>query len=110
MKLKKIIYFQGDKDYEFDAGIYRDSETHGAEDVSVYARGPMSHLFRGTHEQTYIAHVLMYASCLGENKKHCTNPWVYPGCVGNGAAGLNMTITKGLFSLFVYLSVLRRLF
>ena len=41
------------------------SETHAGEDVAIYARGPMSHLFHGVHEQSYIAHVMMYASCVG---------------------------------------------
>ena len=29
-------------------------ETHGGEDVVIYAKGPGSHLFRGTREQNYI--------------------------------------------------------
>jgi len=41
------------------------SETHGGEDVPIYARGPMSHLFHGVQEQSYIAHVMAYASCVG---------------------------------------------
>ncbi len=42
--------------------------THGAEDVGIYASGPMAHLFHGTHEEPYVAHVMKYAACLGENK------------------------------------------
>ena len=49
----------------FDAGIPRESETHAGEDVGIYAQGPMAHLFHGTHEQSYIAHVAMYALCVG---------------------------------------------
>ena len=48
-------------------------ETHGGEDVAVYARGPMSHLFHGVQEQNYIAHAMAYASCVGSNKKHCSS-------------------------------------
>ena len=51
--------------YQQDAGIYTDSETHGGEDVAVYSTGPMSHLFHGVHENSYVAHVMMYASCIG---------------------------------------------
>lgn len=47
------------------------SETHAGEDVAIYARGPMSHLFHGTHEQTYIAHVMAYASCVGLYSDPC---------------------------------------
>jgi hypothetical protein len=48
-------------------------ETHGAEDVAVYARGPMAHLFTGVQEQSYIAHAMAYAACVGRNKEHCTD-------------------------------------
>ncbi len=41
------------------------SETHGGEDVAIYARGPMGHLFEGTVEQSYIPHAMAYAACIG---------------------------------------------
>ena len=53
------------------AAVPLEKETHGGEDVPIYARGPMSHLFHATHEQNYIAHVMAYASCVGINKQHC---------------------------------------
>ncbi|XP_060579729.1 alkaline phosphatase-like [Ruditapes philippinarum] len=49
----------------FPSGIPLSSETHGAEDVSVYAKGPMSHLVQGVQEQTYFAYVMAYAACIG---------------------------------------------
>ena len=36
------------------------SETHGAEDVAIFARGPMAHLIHKTHEQSYIAYMMRY--------------------------------------------------
>lgn len=48
-------------------------ETHGGEDVAVYAIGPMSHLFNGVQEQSYIAHAMAYASCVGDDKTHCNH-------------------------------------
>lgn len=39
--------------------------THGGDDVGVYAIGPHSHLFTGVYEQHYLAHAMMYATCLG---------------------------------------------
>lgn len=33
----------------------------------------MAHLFHSLHEQSYIAHVMAYASCVGSNLKHCEN-------------------------------------
>ncbi|PVD34537.1 hypothetical protein C0Q70_05812 [Pomacea canaliculata] len=40
-------------------------ETHGGEDVGIYATGPMAHLFHGVHEQHYITHVMAFASRVG---------------------------------------------
>lgn len=47
-------------------------ETHGGEDVAVFAKGPMAHLLHGVHEQNYIPHVMAYAGCIGQNREHCT--------------------------------------
>lgn len=37
------------------------SETHGGEDVALYAAGPWAHLFGGTLEQHWIYHVMKHA-------------------------------------------------
>nr|XP_002129634.1 alkaline phosphatase-like [Ciona intestinalis] len=63
----------GAKDYLQQSGVPLYSESHGGEDVAILARGPMSHLFHGVHQQSYVAHVMRYASCVGENKAHCEN-------------------------------------
>ncbi|WP_250461747.1 alkaline phosphatase [Microbulbifer litoralis] len=34
-------------------------ETHGGEDVGIWARGPGSHLLTGTNEQNYVFHVMV---------------------------------------------------
>lgn len=49
-------------------------ETHGGEDVAVYATGPMSHLFTGVNEQHYLAYAMAYAACIGNAayKADCT--------------------------------------
>ena len=57
--------------FKQDAGVPLESETHGGEDVAVFARGPMSHLFTGLHEQHYIAHAIGYASCVAWNTELC---------------------------------------
>ena len=41
-------------------------ESHGGEDVAIYAGGPMAHLFHGVQEQHYIYHVM--AEALGLNR------------------------------------------
>ncbi|KAL3869103.1 hypothetical protein ACJMK2_041828 [Sinanodonta woodiana] len=55
-----------DKHYHQQAAVPLSSETHGGDDVAIFARGPMSHLFTGVHEQNYIAHLMAYASCVGD--------------------------------------------
>lgn len=40
------------------------SETHGGEDVAVFARGPQAHLVHGVQEQSFVAHVMAFAACL----------------------------------------------
>jgi len=37
------------------------SETHGGEDVAIYARGPWAHLIHGVQEQSYIYYVMKHA-------------------------------------------------
>ncbi|MGH0144688.1 UNVERIFIED_CONTAM: hypothetical protein FKN15_036172 [Acipenser sinensis] len=59
------------KDYVQQSSVLLDKETHGGEDVAVFARGPMAHLFHGVQEQNYVAHAMAYAACVGENQGHC---------------------------------------
>ncbi|XP_064099757.1 alkaline phosphatase-like [Macrobrachium nipponense] len=64
--------------------VPRKYETHGGEDVPVYAQGPGSHLFTGTIEQTYIAHAIAHSACISEDVSHCEKPPSDDAC----AAGL----------------------
>ena len=49
-----------------EALVPRKSETHGGEDVAIYATGPGAHLVTGTNEQSVIFHVINYAGNLFE--------------------------------------------
>ncbi|XP_029358447.1 alkaline phosphatase, tissue-nonspecific isozyme isoform X2 [Echeneis naucrates] len=62
-----------ENDYQAQAAVPLSMETHGGEDVAVFAKGPLAHLFHGVHEQNYIPHVMAYAACIGQNKKHCVS-------------------------------------
>ena len=44
--------------------VPRESETHGGEDVAIYATGPGSHLVTGSNEQSIIFHVMNHAGNL----------------------------------------------
>ncbi len=48
-------------DYKQVALVPMDYETHGGEDVALYAIGPMSQLFSGTLEQHWVFHALKYS-------------------------------------------------
>lgn len=48
-------------DYLQEATVPLDSETHGGEDVPVFAIGPSSHLVRGVQEQNVIFHIMLAA-------------------------------------------------
>ena len=50
--------------YHQEALIPRDSETHGGEDVAIFATGQGAHLVTGVNEQNVIFHIMMYASGL----------------------------------------------
>ncbi|XP_061394794.1 membrane-bound alkaline phosphatase-like [Musca vetustissima] len=55
----------------FPATVPLSTETHGGEDVGVFASGPWSHLFTGVYEQNTIPHMMAYAACIGEGLKAC---------------------------------------
>ncbi|XP_062558477.1 membrane-bound alkaline phosphatase-like [Armigeres subalbatus] len=57
--------------FRFPATLPVDSETHGGEDVAVYASGPWAHLFTGSYEQHVIPHLMAYALCVGDGLKAC---------------------------------------
>lgn len=55
----------------YTATVPLDSETHGGQDVGVWASGPCSHFFTGNYEQNYIAHAIAYCACIGDGDKIC---------------------------------------
>jgi len=50
-----------DPDFHQEATVELESETHGGEDVAIYAIGPQAYLMRGVQEQTYIYQVMKEA-------------------------------------------------
>lgn len=86
-----------DNNYQAQAAVPLSMETHGGEDVAVFAKGPMAHLLHGVHEQNYIPHVMAYAACIGQNRDHCVS--------GGGSAVLR----PALSSMVALLTVTRLL-
>ncbi|XP_001358611.3 membrane-bound alkaline phosphatase [Drosophila pseudoobscura] len=62
----------GAHDDQFPSGVPMYDDSHGGDDVAVYAVGPWSHLFTGVYEQSTIPHLMAYAACLGEGHTMCS--------------------------------------
>ncbi|GAU92362.1 hypothetical protein RvY_04453 [Ramazzottius varieornatus] len=61
-----------DDNFIQDAGIKLGIESHGGEDVAIYANGPFAHLFHTLHEQNYIPVAIDYAACYrNQDAPHC---------------------------------------
>lgn len=60
--------FPDNPNYEFPSMVNLKDETHGGDDVAVFARGPWAHLLVGNYEQTLIPHVISYAAGIGPLK------------------------------------------
>ncbi|VEL15795.1 unnamed protein product [Protopolystoma xenopodis] len=48
-------------------------ESHGGEDVPIFARGPFAFVFQSTRDNTFIAHSINAALCIGpyQHLRHC---------------------------------------
>lgn len=53
-------------DQRYMATVPMDAETHGGDDVAVWASGPMSHLFRGVYEQNTLPYLISYIAQIGD--------------------------------------------
>ncbi|CAH0715320.1 unnamed protein product, partial [Brenthis ino] len=60
-----------DLNYTYPSLVPISRETHGGEDVAVFAKGPWSHLFSGNYEQNFIPHAIAYAACIGSGLTTC---------------------------------------
>ncbi|KAF5280051.1 hypothetical protein FQR65_LT03306 [Abscondita terminalis] len=60
-----------DFEYKYPAYAPLFSETHGGDDVAIFARGPWAHLFSGVLEQNFISHAINFASCGGVGATVC---------------------------------------
>ncbi len=48
-------------DFHQQALVPLEAETHGGEDVPIFAAGPAAQLFHGVQEQSYIFYVMRHA-------------------------------------------------
>ncbi|XP_050300180.1 membrane-bound alkaline phosphatase-like [Anthonomus grandis grandis] len=50
--------------FQWPATVPREKETHGADDVAIYAKGPWDFMFSGVMEQNIIPYLVTLASCI----------------------------------------------
>ncbi|XP_058178314.1 membrane-bound alkaline phosphatase-like [Anopheles ziemanni] len=60
-----------DHEFQFPKVVPMKFETHGGDDVALFAYGPWSHLFGGMYEQNVIPHLIGYAACIGNGEHAC---------------------------------------
>lgn len=90
----------GDKDYRQQATVMRYKETHGLEDVGIYADGPGAYLFHGVVEQQYIFHVMDHAMCLSDSKQgSCDKHVARGGPPGKSDGSKNQSFIAFIFVL-----------
>lgn len=99
--------------YRHMAAHYLKDDTHGGEDVGVYAIGPYSHLFRSTFEQNYIAHVIAYAACFKDWPSHCDSAYSryfyeLSNTRGRSTASNFVPPTYTIFVILIFMSILMR--
>ncbi|XP_077299837.1 membrane-bound alkaline phosphatase-like [Arctopsyche grandis] len=58
--------------FRYPAMVPLSSETHGGDDVGVFALGPWDHIFTGVYEQSTIPHLISFAACLDDEFSACT--------------------------------------
>ena len=69
----------------------------------LFSTGPMSHLFHGVHEQSYVAHVVGHAACMGPYTTHCEV--VQKPQAQSSAVSTKLISLSNLFTLLVVLLV-----
>lgn len=94
-----------DEEYMQQAAVPLDAETHGGEDVAIYAKGPMAHLFHGVKEQNYVAHVMAYAACLEPYTNCPPHPHTHTH-IHTSSGGVNKP-SNFLFGFLAFLCLLR---
>ncbi|XP_073258297.1 alkaline phosphatase-like [Porites lutea] len=90
-----------DKDFLQQATVLTEYESHGSEDVGVFADGPGAYLFHGVVEQQYVFHVMDYALCLSESKQKSCEKHVNRGGKPTSKSGALSLSVHSLYSLLL---------
>lgn len=72
-KSKRSFFNVGAVRWRSHVDVPLSSETHGGDDVAVFAYGPYHALFTGLYEQSQIPHLMAYAACIGPGLQACSS-------------------------------------
>lgn len=61
--------FLDEIEYQWPSTSPREKETHGADDVAVYAKGPWAHMFTGVMEENVLPYLMSLAACISPDVK-----------------------------------------
>ena len=69
----EILNISDADDYQYPSLVKLKDETHGGDDVLVFARGPWAHLFTGSFEQNVIPVIISHAAGFGPMHEKVTS-------------------------------------
>ncbi|VVC29117.1 Alkaline-phosphatase-like, core domain,Alkaline phosphatase-like, alpha/beta/alpha,Alkaline [Cinara cedri] len=92
-----------DPSYRYPSLVPLDDETHGGDDVMVFARGPWAHLFSGNYEQNIIPLTMGYAAGIGPlaGLKNGPAPYSSAGYPVASVPSLFYTMLGSFFSTYI---------
>lgn len=78
-------------------------ETHGGDDVGVFAVGPWAHLFVGNYEQNYIPYAIGFAADMGPGAKVADRDPPPPSSAGPRASAFDLLASVAFCALAIRL-------
>lgn len=93
--------------YKYPKMVDLKDETHGGEDVMVFARGPWAHLFSGNYEQNIIPLTMGFAAGVGPAAGVAGGPIAFTSARSRAAA-VPSPLLAVLGGLFLTTIVVRR--
>uniref|UniRef100_A0A1B0GP70 alkaline phosphatase n=1 Tax=Phlebotomus papatasi TaxID=29031 RepID=A0A1B0GP70_PHLPP len=92
------LYDFSDPEMRYFATVPLNTESHGGDDVGVYASGPWAHLFVGQYEQNILPIAMAYAAQIGTYGSETE-------CSGSGSIAIHL----GIIALVAVHFLLRQL-
>ncbi|VVC93825.1 unnamed protein product [Leptidea sinapis] len=88
----------GELEWRSHVEVPLSSETHGGDDVAVFAWGAQHNMFSGLYEQSQLPHRMGYASCLGPGRHAAACSTASPR---DSRAALTLTLAAAAVSLLL---------